>query len=65
MDVSACVWIFVFLNLLEAHADGLGEFFLRDALGKARGPHPAADVIAIPSADTKRGRAVKRDHPAE
>ena len=35
---------FVFLNLLEAHADGLGEFFLRDALGKARGPHPAADM---------------------
>ena len=30
-----------------------------------RRPNPAADVIAIPSADTKRGRAVKRDHPAE
>jgi acetyl-CoA carboxylase carboxyl transferase subunit beta len=30
-----------------------------------RRPNPAADVVPIPSADAKRGRAVKRDQPAE
>ncbi|MDB5395000.1 MAG: accD [Rhodospirillales bacterium] len=30
-----------------------------------RRPNPTADIVAIPSADAKRGRAVKRDQPAE
>jgi acetyl-CoA carboxylase carboxyl transferase subunit beta len=30
-----------------------------------RRPNPAADVVPIPSADAKRGRATKRDQPAQ
>ena len=35
---------FIFLNLLEAYADDISEFLLRNALGEARGPHPATAV---------------------